>query len=196
MILTGAYFVFLGEDKIGEVIINELPTDFAEIGNFVINIPSEDESDLPRIVYEEPGAPALTKKLVFDELSVCQSENRAVMCVAMSVTLDIPFGGKRVLVEGVRQAEDKVLVRRIKAFREGELEFEPILGSIFISWHQARELILGCRVSAVMQTHALDIYLTLKDGREIRAVEPTIDEIFRVVDEAKARCGAIQLATE
>lgn len=63
LVLIGAYFVFLKEDQIGEAIINELLTDFAEIGNFVINIPTEDENDLSRIVYEEPGAPALTKGL-------------------------------------------------------------------------------------------------------------------------------------
>lgn len=75
------------------------------------------------------------------------------------------------------------------------MEFEPVVGSMFISCHQAREIILGRQVSTVMQAYALDVYLTLKDVREVSAIE-TIDEVFSVVDEATPNCGTIPLATE
>jgi hypothetical protein len=69
-----------------DLVINEKPTDFAVIGTFVMDSPTTEGAPFPRIVYEKPGAPALTKKLVFDELSFCQAENGSTACIAMSTT--------------------------------------------------------------------------------------------------------------
>lgn len=46
------------------------------------------------------------------------------------------------------------------------------------------------------QTHALDVYLTLSDGQEVRAVEPAIDEMFSVINRIREKCGTIPVATE
>ncbi len=176
--------------------INETPTDFAKIGTFVMDAPTVDEAGLPRLVYEEPGAPALIKKLVFDELSFCQAENGAIACMAMSVTYDIPFGGKRVLIEGINQANDTVLVRKLGIIRDGEPEFVPMTGFVFISWPKAQEFIRDCGVDSIFQSHDLDVKVVLKNQKEYRTVESMIDEVFKVLDEVSGKCGAVMVATE
>lgn len=69
-------------------------------------------------------------------------------------------------------------------------------GSVFISWYDATQLLKDCQVTMAMQTHALDVYLDLSDGRRVRAVEPQIDELFGVVNDAQQTCGPFPVATE
>jgi hypothetical protein len=47
-----------------------------------------------------------------------------------------------------------------------------------------------------MQTHSLEVTATFKDGREITAQEPRIDDIFDVIDQYKDKCGKIIMGTE
>ncbi|PIR82616.1 hypothetical protein COU20_01490 [Candidatus Kaiserbacteria bacterium CG10_big_fil_rev_8_21_14_0_10_59_10] len=63
-----------------------------------------------------------------------------------------------------------------------------------ISWEEAVERIKKCDVDMVFQTHALDVHLYLKSGERVRAVEPSIDEVFRVLQDAP--CPQIPVATE
>lgn len=171
-------------------------TDFAKIGTFVVDGPNEEVADLPRLVYEEPGAPALTKKLVFGNLSFCQMENSASLCQVMKETLYEFFDGKRVLVEGMSQGSPGVLVFKMGVIREGESAFVPMTGFVFISWPKAQELIRGCEVNSIFQSHDLDVKLVLKNQKEYRTVEPIIDEVFKVLDEVSGKCGAVVVATE
>lgn len=130
-----------------------------------------------------------------DELSVCSASNGAVPCMAMSVTLDVPFHGKRARVEGI-QSEAGIVLRKLQVIPDGQLALEIDPGDVFISWPHAMSLIKNCEVEMLMQTHALDVYLNLKDGKRVRAVEPVIDEVFSVYDESIAKCGNIPVATE
>jgi hypothetical protein len=50
-----------------------------------------------------------------------------------------------------------------------------------ISWADAEKIILGCEVDTVMQSHALAVSITLKDGRQFRAIEPKIDEVWILI---------------
>ncbi len=170
------------------------PTDFVKAGNITVNSPGNAQGEM-YLVYEEPGSPALTKKLELDPLSICAAPNGATPCVAMSVTYDVVFGGKRAVVEGIEKG-DSILVRKLNILEDGD---EPMLnspGSIFISWPAAVTLIEACQVEMVMLTHSLDVYLTLKNDVKVRAVEPTIDTMFSIVEGASERCGAIPVATE
>ena len=63
-----------------------------------------------------------------------------------------------------------------------------------ISWVEAVEFIRNCEVDMLFQTHALDVYITLEGGERVRAIEPTIDEVFRVLQEAP--CPQVPVATE
>ena len=65
-----------------------------------------------------------------------------------------------------------------------------------LSWPEAEQMILSGDVQQVAQTHALAVYLTLKDGREFVTKEPSIDEVFRVVERCGEKCAGIALATE
>lgn len=47
-----------------------------------------------------------------------------------------------------------------------------------------------------VQTHELEVYLTLRDGSRVVAREPMIDEVFRVLDGTRPTCGTIPIATE
>jgi hypothetical protein len=149
------------------------------------------------LIYEEPGKPALKKEIVMDTLSICGGNNGALPCMAMSVSFDVAFAGKRAVVEAIKDGEDAVILRKMTVVEEGQ---EPRLnepGSIFVPWPYAASLIRSCNVSNVMQTHALDVYITIKDtNQRVRAVEPMIDEVFRVFDEVRQICPQIPLATE
>ncbi len=194
ILLFGGYVIWKRNFQGPMPEITEAPTDFSASGVIVFNNPGL-KPDVPYLIYEEPGAPALTKELVFDPLSACVAETGATPCVLMSVTLDIPFGGKRVIVEGVTQSDGAILVRKLRALREGEMALVAGPGRVFISWPQAVEFIETCNVEMVIQAHSLDVTLKLKDGREVVAVEPKIDEVFSITEKARA-CRNIIIATE
>ena len=65
-----------------------------------------------------------------------------------------------------------------------------------IPWEEALTILNSGEVASVFQTHSLSVTLTLKDGRELRTVEPTIDAIFAAVTACGEPCADITLATE
>ena len=66
-----------------------------------------------------------------------------------------------------------------------------------ISWSEAEALISKCEVTAAMQAHSLDVWLTRRDGSRAHTVEPRIDDLFAVVRYAvSGGCDQISLATE
>lgn len=171
------------------------PTDTVKAGYLTFDTPGL-QQDTPYLVYEEPGKPALTARLIMDAMSSCSAGQGATPCIAMSVQWSTVFGGKRAIVEGNAAEDGSILVRKLRIIAEGEpvLLNEP--GRSFMSWPHAVSLIESCSVAMVMQTHALDVQLTLKDGRELVAVEPVIDEVFQVVQRSTPACGQIPVATE
>ena len=65
-----------------------------------------------------------------------------------------------------------------------------------VDWETAVGILNSGDVEMAAQLHSLEVILTLKDGTEIRTVEPTIDAIFHKVDECGQPCSEIALATE
>ena len=65
-----------------------------------------------------------------------------------------------------------------------------------VTWEEAQQLIRDCQVQAVAQTHQLEVFLNLKDGKRLRVSEPAIDQIFTEVEAVEAKCGPISKATE
>lgn len=65
-----------------------------------------------------------------------------------------------------------------------------------VAWEQAVAMILNGEVSEVMQTHSLKVTLTLKDGRVLHTVEPSIDDVFKVIQQCGEKCSNIMVATE
>ena len=175
--------------------LNAQPTDFVQVGTLMVDSPAAQQGTI-QFAYGEPGAPTTTKRLVLDELSVCATATGALPCVAMSVTFDAPFDGRRAIVEGIEQPDGAVLARKLRRLEEGESGLPPAPGSVFISWPQAVSLIEGCAVEMAVQAHSLSVSLALKDGRRFVAVEPIIDEVFQVTQRAQPSCGDIVIATE
>lgn len=174
-----------------EVLKSE-PTTFAAGGVGTSSAPG-----LLYLVYDAPErSGSQTVALTFDALSVCVTEAGAVPCLNMSAAPSIQFAQRRVAVEGMTQGTSTVLVRKLSALREGEPERMAAPGSVFISWEDAVRLIEACEPEMIMQTHALDVYLDLGGGETVRAVEPSIDEVFRVIERTRQTCGTIPVATE
>jgi hypothetical protein len=65
-----------------------------------------------------------------------------------------------------------------------------------VYWVQAVSMILNGEVTQVMQTHDLEVYLTLKDGRTLLAIEPEIDDVMKVIQSCGDPCKNILVATE
>jgi len=64
------------------------------------------------------------------------------------------------------------------------------------NWNLIRQAISECKIESVMQTHSLEVTATFKDGEEITAREPKIDDIFDIIDQHKSKCGDIMMGTE
>lgn len=97
-----------GEWKVDRVSIRDEAEQFEAEGNLVRNNPSM-EQDIWYLVHEEPGAPALTKKLQFTSASICALGVENDIC-----NLDVFEQGQRVYVFGKHIAEDVVDVRRLE----------------------------------------------------------------------------------
>lgn len=176
------------------IVFDERPINFVRIGTVVFGNPGL-KKDTPYLIYEEAGAPALYKELVFDEQSSCAVSGGGIPCLAMSATFDVPFAGKPALVEGIAQ-DDRVIVRFIRRLEGVESIPMSPPGSLFVTWPTVVRLMESCAVRGAFQSHALDVAVSLKDGRSLRTVEPVIDEIFKVEERTRAVCGSITIATE
>lgn len=176
------------------IVFDEQLTNFVRVGTVVFDTPGL-KKDTPYLIYEEAGAPALRKELVFDAQSSCMTSSGGIPCMAMSITLDVLFGGKFALIEGIEK-KDQVIVRLIRHLESVENVSIPLSGSLVVTWPTVLRLMESCLVREVFQSHALDVTVLLKDGRLLRTVEPIIDEIFKVEERTRALCGSIIIATE
>ena len=63
-------------------------------------------------------------------------------------------------------------------------------------WDMVLEVFNNCEVKSVFQTHSKLVAIELKNGDQIIAYEPQIDEVMRVAENVSGKCGKIMLATE
>ena len=64
------------------------------------------------------------------------------------------------------------------------------------SWEIIKQAIDNCEVKVVWQTHDRVVTAELKDGEELFAVEPKIDDIMKLAESAELDCGEILMGTE
>lgn len=64
------------------------------------------------------------------------------------------------------------------------------------NWDLIKQAVSNCEIKSVMQTHALEVTAIFKNGEEITAIEPKIDNIFDIISQYKDKCGEIIMATE
>ena len=79
----------------------------------------------------------------------------------------------------------------------------PVLPSItptqdtdFISWEEAKQLILTGRVEQVHEFHNLTVNLLIKDGTTRTTREPKINAIFKFINQCGEPCSSIMKAME
>ncbi len=132
--------------------------------------------------------------LELDEHSYCNIGSGGLPCMAMSSLYSTTFGGKRVTVDGNMRG-DTLLARRLRVLDTNETP-RATPGSVYIPWQRVHDMIVTCDTASLLQTHEGLVHVTTKDGKKYVAVEPVIDEVFKVANEATAACGNIQLGTE
>ena len=94
--------------NINQPVQNEF--NFFATGNMVKNNPGL-KPDTWYLVYEEPGATALTVELKFDQNSKCNVENMQVLCASTN-SADFFQQGEKVTVQGVK-TDNVVLVQEV-----------------------------------------------------------------------------------
>jgi hypothetical protein len=78
-----------------------------------------------------------------------------------------------------------------------DCEFTPCPGDEgHQAWEKVKSALQQCQVAKVFQSHSLAVSATLKDGTELRAQEPAIDDIIELAQQAAGKCGQIPMATE
>lgn len=192
VIFTGVYYMGKDDDSVPTYTPGE-PTNFVKVG--LLTFATTTTQDTMYFSYPNMGGPTTTMQVELDAESICKTSTGAIPCVAMNTLYHIPFGNKRAILEGIEK-EAKLTVRKISVLQENEPVIAPGPGIIYMPWAQAVAALKSCMVSMVVQAHSLNVELTLKDGKKYTAVEPTIDEVFRVLDTVRDRCGDISIATE
>ncbi len=64
------------------------------------------------------------------------------------------------------------------------------------TWEQVQSAIGNCEVEKAFQAHSKIVTITLKNGNQLIAVEPELDDIMIMVGASGSKCGKIPLATE
>ena len=65
-----------------------------------------------------------------------------------------------------------------------------------VAWSQVHDIIFSGQVEKISQTHDLNVYITLKDGRTFKTVEPAIDDVIKLIKACGDLCKDIRIATE
>ncbi len=120
----------------------------------------------------------------------------AVIVYAASVVfLNLwPFQQKMTPVDCTAEAKvcpDGTAVGRVPP----SCEFAPCPGDT-PEWLAIKQAIYNCEVESTSQYHSLEVSAKLKNGVVLRAIEPSIDDIITVAEEAEEKCGKIMMATE
>jgi hypothetical protein len=65
-----------------------------------------------------------------------------------------------------------------------------------LAWSDAERLILTGQAADIMQTHALEVTIRLKDGRIVASSEPRIDYVLELLRRCGSACANTAFATE
>ena len=63
-------------------------------------------------------------------------------------------------------------------------------------WLAIKQAIANCEVGSIWQTHARTVGAKLKNGEELVAIEPRLDDIINRAESAEPKCGEILMGTE
>jgi len=100
--------------------------------------------------------------------------------------------------EDIRRIFPEDIWQRIFNF-DRESIIKKIESTAFInisSWELIKQAINDCEVESVWQTHDRAVKAELKNGEELTAIEPKIDDIMGIAEIAEPQCGRILMGTE
>jgi hypothetical protein len=63
-------------------------------------------------------------------------------------------------------------------------------------WENLKNAILRCEVKELFQDHEQNVTATLKDGKKMIAIEPNIDDVFKIAKRVENKCDKMILSTE
>jgi len=64
------------------------------------------------------------------------------------------------------------------------------------NWNRIKQEVANCNIKECGQTHSRKVTVMLKNGDELEAYSPKIDNIFDIVNNVKEKCGKVVLWTE
>ena len=125
VVVFGAILLFIGLDEKSQG-LTDVDTSTGDISFVQEGYVSQAEGSSANgglsLVYEKPGAPALSKKLSFDEDSKCVFKNQPTPCLALNATIKGSVGDQRVSVEGIENGQT-VLVRTLTVVEKQNEQF-------------------------------------------------------------------------
>jgi len=88
--------------------------------------------------------------------------------------------------QGIFNFDRKNIIKRI----------ESIAFANIFSWELIKQVIDNCEVKSVWQKHDRTVKIDLKNGEELFATEPKIDDIINITETVQSKCGEILMGTE
>ncbi len=70
-------------------------------------------NDGMNLIYEEPGKPAISAKLKFEEQSICEFPGGSMPCIEINSTIEKATENKRVLINGVEESGIVTVIKLI-----------------------------------------------------------------------------------
>ena len=64
------------------------------------------------------------------------------------------------------------------------------------SWLKIKNFIENCEVKSVFQNHNREVSAKLKNGNEINAIEPEVDDVIDLATSTSSKCGDVTMSTE
>ena len=110
---------------------------------------------------------------------------------------EVPGDGSH-YAEDIRRIFPEDVQQRIFNFdRENIIKrIESVAFANISSWELIKQAIDNCEVEVVWQAHDRTVKAELKNGEELFAVEPEIDDIINIAEAAEEKCGKILMGTE
>lgn len=177
----------------GTAFLEPAPTDIVQTGAIDAVNSGQGQDELSLV--QKKGEDVTYTKLIIDDHSYCNMGRGGLPCMAMSVTYAQMFGGKRALVDGNKEG-DSIRVRRLRVYDGDDMPRATDPGSVYIPWARVSDMIAGCEVRSLLQTHEGLVRLITKTDTAYTAVEPVIDEVMRAAAAAEPSCGNIHVAAE
>jgi len=100
--------------------------------------------------------------------------------------------------EDIKKIFPKNVQQRISNFDVENIikRIETIAIANNLSWESIKQAINNCEVKEVWQMHNREVTAKLKNGEELTAIEPQLDDVMIVAESLEQKCGKVLMGTE